>query len=239
MKVLSIGNSFSQDAHAYLHGVCDAAGIEIYAANLYIGGCSLVRHYKNYENDMRDYLYEVNGISTGEHMSLAEGLAREDWDVVTLQEASGRSGEISHYEPYIYDLIKIIKQACPRAKIALHSTWGYDERLLHNMKNLGFFSPDEMFMQVEATYLEVKKRCGADILIPSGAVMNRLRKEGYYTHYEGQHASRGIGRYALALTWLKTLHGVNVKGNSFRDFSVFISQEEIEAAQRAVDETVR
>ena len=69
--------------------------------------------------------------------------------------------------------------------------------------------------------------------------MNRLRKEGYYTHYEGQHASRGIGRYALALTWLKTLYGVNVKGNSFRDFSVFVSQEEIEAAQRAVDEIVR
>ncbi|MBQ7726439.1 MAG: DUF4886 domain-containing protein, partial [Clostridia bacterium] len=43
MKVLSIGNSFSQDAQRYLHGIARADHTEMRAVNLYIGGCSLER----------------------------------------------------------------------------------------------------------------------------------------------------------------------------------------------------
>lgn len=235
MKVLSIGNSFSEDAQAYLKGVCDAAGVEILCANLYIGGCTLVEHYKNHIKGLSEYSYVVNGVSTGKHVSLEEGLRLEEWDVITFQESSSRSGEIHHFEPYIYELIAFAKTICPKAKIALHETWGYSTKLLSTMKKLGFYSPLEMFDQVEETYKEVFKRCGADIFIPSGSVMRRLFVEGYNTHYDGQHASRGIGRYALALTWLRVLFGVKVSGNSFSDFEIFVSREEKEAAWAAVD----
>ena len=38
MKILAIGNSFSNDATAYLYGMADAAGLEAKIVNLYIGG---------------------------------------------------------------------------------------------------------------------------------------------------------------------------------------------------------
>ncbi len=41
MKVLLIGNSFSRDAHKWLHQLAKRNGIEIETLNLYISGCSL------------------------------------------------------------------------------------------------------------------------------------------------------------------------------------------------------
>ena len=51
MKVLSIGNSFSQDAQKYLHRLAKQDGVELKTVNLYIGGCSLQRHYLNMLDD--------------------------------------------------------------------------------------------------------------------------------------------------------------------------------------------
>ena len=47
LNLLAIGNSFSEDATRYLHDVARADGESIHAVNLYIGSCSLERHYKN------------------------------------------------------------------------------------------------------------------------------------------------------------------------------------------------
>ena len=47
MKILAIGNSFSQDATRYLHDIGRADNQEVTVASLYIGGCPLDRHFKN------------------------------------------------------------------------------------------------------------------------------------------------------------------------------------------------
>ena len=41
MDILSLGNSFSQDAQRYLHGIAKAGGASIESFNLCIGGCPL------------------------------------------------------------------------------------------------------------------------------------------------------------------------------------------------------
>ena len=50
MKVLAIGNSFSNDAMRYLHGIAKADGVDMKTVNLFIGGCPLSRHYANIHN---------------------------------------------------------------------------------------------------------------------------------------------------------------------------------------------
>ena len=237
MKILSIGNSFSVDAHAYLKGVCDAAGVEIYAANLYIGGCSLVRHYNNMISNADEYVLYVNGSSTEKNISIDDALDMDEWDVITFQESSLMSVRLANFEPYITHLIAHAKEKHPRAKIAIHQTWGYGNAALGTIKNLGFLTPEEMFDAVEKNYVAISKSVGADIFIPSGRVLKRLYAEGYNVHLEdGHHAGRGIGRYALALTWLKVLFGTGVRGNSFDNFEIPISNEEKEAVLRAVED---
>ena len=64
MNVLSIGNSFSQDAQRYLHQIAEVDGGNIQCVNLYIGGCPLSKHYQNMLSEERAYLLETNGDST-------------------------------------------------------------------------------------------------------------------------------------------------------------------------------
>ena len=75
MKILAIGNSFSQDATRYLYGIARADGVNLEVVNLYIGGCSLERHYRNMLSAERAYGLEINGHKTGFFVSLDEALA--------------------------------------------------------------------------------------------------------------------------------------------------------------------
>ena len=47
MKLLAVGNSFSQDACTFLHQTAQAQGLDLEVTNLYIGGCPLEKHYQN------------------------------------------------------------------------------------------------------------------------------------------------------------------------------------------------
>ena len=58
LRLLSIGNSFSVDGvEQYLWEIADAAGVPVIIGNMYIGGCSLERHWKNAEGNIPDYKY--------------------------------------------------------------------------------------------------------------------------------------------------------------------------------------
>ena len=48
LKVLAIGNSFSEDAvEEHLSSLAQAEGLTVVIGNMYIGGCSLQRHANN------------------------------------------------------------------------------------------------------------------------------------------------------------------------------------------------
>ena len=85
MKILCIGNSFSQDATRYLSRIGKAAGTGIKTVNLYIGGCPLKTHYFNVLEDQPAYAFEFNGENTGIKVSIKTALMSDEWDVVTLQ----------------------------------------------------------------------------------------------------------------------------------------------------------
>ena len=85
MDILSIGNSFSQDAQRYLHRIAKADGYTLNAFNLIIGGCPLSLHYRNMISEERAYTLEMNGENTGLTVSLKDALLNRNWDVVTIQ----------------------------------------------------------------------------------------------------------------------------------------------------------
>ena len=55
MKILCIGNSFSQDATRYLQEIAEKNGDNYKVTNLFIGGCSLEMHYNNIIEDAEKY----------------------------------------------------------------------------------------------------------------------------------------------------------------------------------------
>ena len=114
IKILAIGNSFSQDAHRWLHTMAEYDGAQLETVNLYIGGCSLQMHWDNLRENLPAYDLERNGGPAEGKISIADALRMEKWDVVTLQQASPDCGFYESYQPYLRDLTATLPGAISR-----------------------------------------------------------------------------------------------------------------------------
>ena len=234
LKILSIGNSFSQDAQRYLYELAKQNGIELKTVNLYIGGCSLKTHYLNIIGNKTDYLFEFNGQNTGINVSIDQVLASDDWDVITLQQVSSSSTNYETYTPYLEFIHEHVKKYCPKAKVYMHQTWAYEDGS-DMLKNNGYLCAKDMFEDIKCSYNAAARAINADGIIPSGQVMFNATQMGISKiHRDTFHASLGVGRYMLALTWYKALTGEDITQNSFSDFDCPVTEQEREIAIKAV-----
>jgi len=130
LKVLAIGNSFSQDAvEQYLFELAKAQGDSLVIGNAYIGGCSIERHYNNLRNETAGYAYrKVIGGIRAEHkkVTLQQIIRDEPWDLITFQQASPLSGLPDSFV-FLPSLIRLVKTYCSNlhAQFAWHMTWAY------------------------------------------------------------------------------------------------------------------
>lgn len=237
MNILSIGNSFSQDAQRYLHQIAKMDGVSLQCFNLYIGGCSLEHHYRNMKSGDEEYVLEMNGMSTGFKVSLKKALLNRHWDVVTLQQASHKSPYYDSYQPYLDELVKFVRECVPGAKVVIHQTWAYEEDSKRLNQELGFAHHTDMFRDVKESYDKAAKDINADFIIPSGAVFEKLLENGIEkVHRDTFHVTLGLGRYALGLIWYMMLTGNDVENNTFCDFDEAVTAEEIKIAKESVKE---
>ncbi len=235
MNILSIGNSFSQDAQRYLHRIAKADGFSLNTFNLYIGGCPLSLHYRNMLSEQRAYMLEMNGQSTGFKVSLQEAILNRDWDVVTIQQVSSKSPYYETYQPYLNKVVEYVRLCVPKAKIAIHQTWAYEQDSHRLNVELGYKNHTDMFRDIKTSYEKAAEEINADFVIPSGEVFQSLIESGIEkVHRDTFHASYGIGRYALGLLWYAILTGNNIRGNTFSDFDEEISKTEFEIAKQCV-----
>lgn len=235
MKVLAISNSFGDDATHYLHQIARTEKVDIDVATLYIGGCPLDLHFRNMMSGREDYQLIYNGSVTGFKVSLEQALLSNNWDVITLQQASAKSPRPATYTPYAQELYDYVKSIQPKAKILIHQTWAYEDGY-ERMEKMGYASAKEMFADIEKAYQICADELGADGIIPSGKVLMTLLDKGIEkVHRDKCHASYGLGRYALALLWFRMLTGKSVTENTFCDFDEPIPDDQIGIAKEIVD----
>ncbi|MBQ8409566.1 MAG: DUF4886 domain-containing protein [Clostridia bacterium] len=236
MKILTIGNSFSEDATRYLHQIARAQGVYFEVVNICIGGCSLERHYRNMLGDKKDYMLQFNGIHTGFYLTLEEALLSREWDVVTIQQVSHYSCKKETYYPYITELVDYIRTCQPKAKLLLQETWAYEDGSHRLTVELGYDSHKAMLADVQASYKAAAESEGFDGVIPSGTLFGMMLDKGIEkVHRDTFHASLGLGRYALGLLWFRALTGKSVAENSFRELDIPATDKEIAIAKACVD----
>ncbi|MBE6577383.1 MAG: DUF4886 domain-containing protein [Ruminococcaceae bacterium] len=236
MNILAIGNSFSEDATRYLHNIAKADGENLQVTNLYIGGCSLERHYRNMLSDEKKYELQYNGHRTGFYVSLREALLNRKWDVITLQQVSSSSFVKESYLPYIISIADFVRRYAPQVKLYLHQTWAYEEGSQKLFERAKYDRADRMLNDIVKVNLEIADLIGAEEIIRSGELFGELLKKGIKEIYrDTYHASLGIGRYALALLWYRTITKKPVLENRFCDFDEPISEEEIRLIKETVD----
>lgn len=238
MKILAIGNSFSQDATRYLKKIAEADDTELKVVNLNIGGCSLERHYWNIFNDIADYYFEFNGENTEIKVSIKEALKSDTWDVVTLQQVSIKSFKYETYQPYLKTLAEYVRYYAPSAKLHIHQTWSYEQGS-ERLSAQGFADQKDMFLELEAAYKKAAEDIKAEGVIPCGQAFQNLLNAGIkIIHRDPLHASLGLGRYTLGLTWYEALTGNSCIGNTFRKFDEEVSEEEVKIAQESAHKAV-
>lgn len=238
-KILAISNSYGVDATRYLYDICRKAGEKVKVVTLFIGGCSLYRHYRNMISDERAYALFVNGTDTGFKVSLSEALLSDEWDVVTFQQASAESPFYERYLPFLPELSEYVKELAPFAKQYIHAIWAWaDERV--KLSELKFETNKEMVAADHVAYKKAAKEISADGFIPATAAMEKLyERVGSAAYRDNSHANFGFGRYMLGCVWYMTIFGKsNMDGVTFRDFDVPVTDEEIAIAEQCAIEAV-
>lgn len=215
MRVLAIGNSFSQDATRYVRKIAEGAGTDLYVRNTYIGGCSLERHLQELYSGERSYEFQEDGAPL-RFASLSEALSCRDWDWVTFQQVSGLSGEKESFEPWLSLLVKEVRGRLPRARIALHETWAYESTSDHPDFARYDRDTDRMAEAIASAYRHYAGKYGFPV-IRSGRTVARMRAEGTTGDMpvtrDGYHLSLDYGRYAAALTWFAFFAGKDVRSS--------------------------
>ncbi len=237
IKVLAIGNSFSDDAlEHYLYQLGMDNEDTLIIGNLAIAGASLEMHYNNSLNDAPAYSYRkiVHGVKTiSANTTLKTGLMDEEWDYISLQQVSHHAGRYETYFPYLSHLLQYVKtnNKKPDAKIILHMTWAYAQDCTHP----GFVAYEnnqtKMYEAILETTSKIASELNIPIIVPAGTAIQNARTStlGDTLCADGFHLEPTYGRYTVACAWYEVLTGHCVVGNSFKpdnvsDFTAFISQ---------------
>ena len=215
MKILFIGNSFSQDATRYIQ---DISRGELFVRNLYIGGCSLAMHAENIKENRESYDFETDAVATRK-ISIKEALSLERWDVISIQQVSGDSGRIDTYEPYMGYVVNYLRENAPDARLVFHRTWSYEAGSTHPHFPLYGSDRDKMFAAIVEASTAMADKYGLEI-IPSGDAVQAARKipdfdvtrGGVSLHRDGFHLSLDYGRYLAGLVLYRFFTG---KATSF------------------------
>ena len=244
IKILAIGNSFSEDATYFLHDILFASGIENKVVNLYIGGCSLERHWQNIEGNKREYQYQLNGRKTDRYVSVDEVLSEESFDVIVTHQASHDSGWKCTYEPFLGLILEYLKKKSS-AKIFLNETWAYETTSPHPNFMRYERCQEKMFIALKGAYEEAAARYDLP-LIRSGEAVQKIRalpafaSGKYCITRDGFHMHFLYGRYTVAMMWAAKIAGIDVSSNGFIPKADFVpglqADEEVLAAVKKVVE---
>ncbi len=249
IRILAIGNSFSEDAvEQYLYELALEGGDNLIIGNAYRGGQGFESHWRVVENNSADFEYRkvVDGKRTNTNRkTLEECVKDEPWDYITFQQVSQDSGRPETYEPYLGNLLNYVKGLVSNkdVKYGLHQTWAYSKNSTHG----GFanYDRDQMKMYqaiVDAVKQGKENHSEITFIVPAGTAIQNGRTSfiGDNFNRDGYHLDYGMGRYTAACTWLEVITGQNPVGKKYKPSSVndvvaMVAQEAAHAAVLAPD----
>ena len=240
LKVLDIGNSYTNDATNLLPKITAASGSDISDLCLYKAtrsSGSFKSWYDLYhDNDNQTYTIAkvMGGIDAdvttgrgeaGDGSLFRETLENETWDIIIIHQ---RSNFAPYYDDwnttgnggYLKELLALLKDKQPLAMIGfllVHSYWDeHSENKEHSS-----------FLRWQLIANSVKRLCeeyDISFVIPYGTAVENLRSSSLNNEYDltrdGAHCGFGLCRYTAACCYYESLiaprSGISVLGNTAR-----------------------
>lgn len=228
LKLLMIGNSFSQDTVNWLPQIAKNVGFtDIVIGNLVIGGCTVATHYANSQNNAASYEFSyyknnawVDGTNSPKR-TMEYGIQFEAWDFISLQQQSGNSGNVASYNHELDGLVSYVqsKATNQNMKLVWNMTWAYPSA---SDWFGGLYSNDQMIMYnsiCSAVQMKILTNDNFCTFSPAGTAVQNARtsflgdtmgSETYAVdtlNRDGAHLSVYEGRYISSLTMFCTLTG--------------------------------
>ena len=224
VRVLAIGNSFSQDAvEQYLWELAQEAGVKMIIGNAYRGGQGFQSHWIDVTeaNNTFEYRKVQDGRRTNRpRTALADIITDEPWQYITVQQVSQESGLTTTFEPYLTNLIQYTQglQTNPNAIYGYHQTWAYS----HDSTHGGFANygnrQEVMYDSIcQAVQYAMAMHPELSFVVPSGTAIQNARTTwlGDNMNRDGYHLDYKMGRYTAACAWLETITGISPVGFSY------------------------
>lgn len=211
IRLFTVGNSFSQNATRNLGALAKANGDTLILGTAVVGGASFEVHWKKAQAAEKDAADKQGQYTKGKN--LKQWLQSDQWDCVTIQQASIKSHDVATYRPFAQQLSDYIKQHAPKATILMHQTWEYrsdDPRFsAKNPKPGEPKTQDEMYAGLTSAYSTVAKELGFR-LIPVGDAFHLANRDpqwgfkGISTPFDPKTAKPGElpeQKYSLNVGW--------------------------------------
>lgn len=256
LKVLDIGNSYTQDAQTYLPQIIQASGIgtdfSLYRAFRPNGS---FKTWVDCWNDADDETYnvafcagtQIGGISGNGYNNdgtlFRKALQTVKWDIILIHQVSTYSNDYSLWEGhgaggYLQELIRLIRITNPQATVGYLMTHSYRGSYWANSEGSSLLRWKNI---AEATK-QLKLEYDIDFIIPYGTAVQNLRASSLNDSYEfsedGTHMGAGLGDYVAGCCYFESLlaprYGVSILGNTFRITNL---SESVGGRRNVTDET--
>lgn len=245
LKVLSIGNSYSDDAHTYLTEIAQNAGFEeIIIGNAYRGGCTLNQHHSYITSNTPAYIYKLKKLNengsisktesgTEANTTLLECIKAEDWDIITIQQGSAEFGKDNTYGN-LQNIINYVNdhKTNKNAKIVWHQTWAYADNSTVLEERYNGISQIEMYNRiVSAMQTNVLPLNDIAFVIPAGTAVQNVRAKlgDVLTDSDAVHLNP-MGDYIAGLTWFAKITGMSIDNITYAPAAVGDNLETIKTA---------
>lgn len=216
LRLLAIGNSFSNDALAMLPFVLQQVSprTHVVVGILYRGGATLGDQLQSFrQNSPYGAYYKWTpdqGLWVKQANSMPiNALADERWDWVTLQQASAMSHDFSTMSPYLQPIVDLLRVKGYHGKLAWILTPAYPDgspKLTNGTLKVDgqpvSYTSDQMFEQIAGCARQVLLTGCLDMVLPCGTALQNARhtslsrygETGQMTH-DWLHLQSGIGMY--------------------------------------------
>lgn len=251
IKILAIGNSFSDNALNHLPRLAKELGIEeIVVGKLYVGSCTVDGHWSRAQSGASYQRFDLNfgdGWASQSTKTLAYALKLYDWDVITMQQGSSTSG-MPESLTNLQNLVDYVNANTtnPNAKLYWHMTWAYSQFTEHS----GFanYNNDQITMYNAIADLSVNSiltNPSFTGVIPAGTAVQNYRgaladnsifEGSNITISDGYHLN-AFSQVLTSLTWLKTLTGLDLDAVTCTSHSdlTFVSKFQLKSMRQAVN----
>ncbi len=234
LKILTIGNSFSRDAMAYVYDIAHAAGAEeVYLGDLYIGSCTVAKHLTNAKEDNGAYSYFTNEADKWvEHTKhkMSDAIKSQNWDFISIQQNCENSGRPEKYSD-LQELVNIVKSQAtnPNVEIVWHMTWAaqndYTGKLFVHYQMDQETMYNAIVNAVKTAVFPIKE---ITRVIPNGTVMQNIRSSywGDTITRDGIHMSLPYGRILSGITIVATTIGIDFDTVDLTDVNSKMAEDE-------------